>query len=232
KDTGELTVPLNNLFERVVKATGVSLSTVQRVVKENASKPAGTKFTSPRKTINKPSPKSSVDQFDEEIIRSVLYKFVHIHKRRPTMQAVYQAVINDGVALRGKLTSFKKIVHKLGFRWRKTEDNRKLLIEKTDIRAKRTEYLRKLKSYKEQGRNIVYSDETYIHSSHTVPKSWDDGTDNCLKSPVVKGKRLIILHCGGRKGFVPNAALLFKSGLKTGDYHDDMNHQNYKKWVQ
>ncbi|VEN35952.1 unnamed protein product [Callosobruchus maculatus] len=96
------------------------------------------------------------------------------------MQAVYQAVINDGVALRGKLTSFKKLFTNWVF---------------TDIRAKRTEYLRKLKSYKEQGRNIVYSDETYIHSSHTVPKSWDDGTDNCLKSPVVKGKRLIILHC-------------------------------------
>nr|CAI5817021.1 unnamed protein product [Callosobruchus analis] len=79
-----------------------------------------------------------------------MYKFVQIHKRRPTMQVVYEAVINDGVSLSGKLTSFKKIVRKLGFRWRRTEDNRKVLLEKTDIRAKRTEYLRKLKAYKEQ----------------------------------------------------------------------------------
>ncbi|VEN58546.1 unnamed protein product [Callosobruchus maculatus] len=82
------------------------------------------------------------------------------------MQAVYQAVINDGVALRGKLTSFKKIVHKLGFRWRKTEDNRKLLIEKTDIRAKRTEYLRKLKSYKEQ-EEISYTVTKHTYIAHT-----------------------------------------------------------------
>ena len=150
KETGQLTVPLNKVFERVAEATGVSLSTVKRVVNENATKPPGTKFTSPRKTINKPSPKSTVDIFDEEIIRSVIYKFSHIYKRRPTMKAVYEAVINDGVALRGKLTSFKKIVHNLGFRWKKTEDNRKLLIEKPDIRAKRTAYLRKLKTYQEQ----------------------------------------------------------------------------------
>ncbi|CAH1963819.1 unnamed protein product [Acanthoscelides obtectus] len=29
-----------------------------------------------------------------------------------------------------------------------------------------------------KSRNIVYNDETYMNSSHTVPKAWDDGTDN------------------------------------------------------
>lgn len=31
---------------------------------------------------------------------------------------------------------------------------------------------------------------------------------------------------------MPNALLAFKSGMKTGDYHDDMNFQNYDKWIQ
>jgi len=26
--------------------------------------------------------------------------------------------------------------------------------------------------------------------------------------------------------------LIFRSGSKSGDYHDDMNHANYKKWLQ
>jgi hypothetical protein len=34
-----------------------------------------------------------------------------------------------------------------------------------------------------------------------------------------------MVHCGGAKGFVPNALLMFKSGSKSDDYHDDMNHK-------
>ena len=32
--------------------------------------------------------------------------------------------------------------------------------------------------------------------------------------------------------FHTNSLLLFRSGSKSGDYHDDMNHANYKKWLQ
>jgi hypothetical protein len=46
-----------------------------------------------------------------------------------------------------------------------------------------------------------------------------------------KGQRLIMVHCSGEKGFVPNALLMFKSS-KSGDYRDDMNHKNYMKWVE
>jgi len=31
---------------------------------------------------------------------------------------------------------------------------------------------------------------------------------------------------------MPNALLISRSGSKSGDYHDDMNHANYKKWLQ
>ena len=34
------------------------------------------------------------------------------------------------------------------------------------------------------------------------------------------------------RGYVPNALLTFRSGSKSGDYQDDMNHANYKKWLQ
>jgi hypothetical protein len=94
------------------------------------------------------------------------------------------------------------------------------------------EFLRKLKRYKEEGRNIVYTDETYLHSSHTVPKSWNDYTSNTLKSPVAKGRRLIVVHAGDSKGLVKNGLLIFKSGLKSGDCQDDMNDKNYTKWLQ
>ena len=40
--------------------------------------------------------------------------------------------------------------------------------------------------------------------------------------PVAKGISLIIFHAGGTSGFIPGALLIFKSHLKTGDYHGDI----------
>jgi transposase len=229
---GTPAIPFSRLQDRVAKATGVGLNTVKRIIKE-AEQNGGTKFSSPRKTIVKPSPRSSVDEYEEEVVRNVIYNFTKTHNKRPTMKAVFEAVKNeDSMNFTGKIRSFRRLVHRLGFRWKKCHNNRQVLIEKTEIRAKRVEFLRKLKKYKNEGRNVVYSDETYLHSSHTVANCWSDGTNNCLKSPIGKGERLIILHAGGKKGFVPNALLMFKSGLTTGDYHDDMNHKNYVKWLK
>lgn len=48
---------------------------------------------------------------------------------------------------------------------------------------------------------------------------------------ISKGQRVVIVHAGSESGFVPNALLTFKAGTKSGDYHDNMNYDNYKKWV-
>ncbi|XP_018323739.2 uncharacterized protein LOC108735989 [Agrilus planipennis] len=53
-----------------------------------------------------------------------------------------------------------------------------------------------------------------------------------LLQPLAKGSRLIIIHAGGKMAFIENACLIYKSGLKTVDYHVNMNYNNYRKWVQ
>lgn len=88
-----------------------------------------------------------------------------------------------------------------------------------------------MQSYRKEGRPIVYMDETYIHSSHTHDQSWNDDSMEGLKKPVSKGQRLIIIHAGGENGFVPNAYIRWRSNNNTGDYHNEMNYDNYKKWV-
>lgn len=86
-------------------------------------------------------------------------------------------------------------------------------MEKFDIRLKRIEFLKQIMKYRAENRYIVYTDETYIHSTHTQSKGWsDDNYDKELKKPISKGQRLIIVHAGGERGFVPNALLIFKSG--------------------
>jgi len=80
-------------------------------------------------------------------------------------------------------------------RWKKTSDNRKYIVERHDIRSLRFKYLRAITTYSEEGRPIVYADETYIHSSHTS-YAWDDESGAGLKAPISKGRRLIIVHAG------------------------------------
>lgn len=85
-------------------------------------------------------------------------------------------------------------------------------MESYDIRAKRVQYLKQLQKYVHEERPIIFTDESYIHSSHTQSKSWSDGSRFGLKKSVSKGKRLIMVHAGSKNGFVPNALLMFHSG--------------------
>ena len=65
--------------------------------------------------------------------------------------------------------------------------------------------------YRGERRPIVYTDETYFHSSISVTKTWTDSDKSGL---INKGQRVVVVHAGGETGFVSNALLMFKSGFK------------------
>jgi transposase len=39
------------------------------------------------------------------------------------------------------------------------------------------------------------------------------------------------LHAGTQNGFVSGASLIFVSGMKSGNYHDLMNGENFEHWM-
>ncbi|XP_018569175.1 uncharacterized protein LOC108909344 [Anoplophora glabripennis] len=164
-------------------------------------------------------------------IRNMIYNFYKTEGCRVTLTQIQEKLITE-YDFSGKRTSLYTIIKKLGFRWRKTKNNQRVLIEKTDIRAIRLNYLDKIKYYRSQGRPIVFFDETYIHAG-IRSNSWTDNTGNGLLSTISKGNGLVIVHVGGEMGFIPNCMLIFKSGTKSGDYHDHdhMNTQNYEEWL-
>jgi len=101
----------------------------------------------------------------------------------------------------------------------------------------RRQYLRqKLANRDDQGQIIrpeVYLDESYINKNHSNDKTWyfeEDGI--IIGKPTGKGDRLIILNAVTKDGWVPNAKLVFKASKKTGDYHTNMNWDNFSKWFQ
>lgn len=53
-----------------------------------------------------------------------------------------------------------------------------------------------------------------------------------MTSATISGDRYIVLHAGNENGFINNASLVFKSGSKKGDYHDNMNRKNFENWFK
>ncbi|XP_053378674.1 uncharacterized protein LOC123526970 [Mercenaria mercenaria] len=47
-----------------------------------------------------------------------------------------------------------------------------------------------------------------------------------------EGERIIVLHCGNKNGFLNGYELMFKAKSKTGDYHDEMNKENFTKRLE
>ena len=53
-----------------------------------------------------------------------------------------------------------------------------------------------------------------------------------LQAPFSRGERLIVLHAGSKAGFLTGTELVWKAKSSTGDYHDDMNGDNFFKLVK
>jgi hypothetical protein len=66
-----------------------------------------------------------------------------------------QQKIKDDLGIVASETSLRRILKKMGFKWRKTENNRKILIEKMEIRALRIKYLNKIQYFRTQQRVCV-----------------------------------------------------------------------------
>ena len=77
------------------------------------------------------------------------------------------------------------------------------------------------KKYRDEGWDIVYTDESYVNSGYTVDRCWQtDGTG--LSVHFNKGERMIIVHAETKDGFIPGPKQVFKANSNSGDYHSKM----------
>ena len=130
-------------------------------------------------------------------------------------------MISTALKERGILVStrqLERVLPRIGFKWKKVSENRKVFIERSEIRASRATYLRKIQEYRNNGYQIVYLDETWITKNHKASHCWLPDTkiddiielisNRTLKLPNIpsgKGERIIILHAGSAEnGFIEN----------------------------
>jgi hypothetical protein len=91
----------------------------------------------------------------------------------------------------------------------KTRSKKTLLIERNII-LWRNSYLRKIKRFREEGKDIIYLCETWGDAGQTILKAWRDktiitpkdaflaGLTTGLKHPTSRGPRFVIFHAGGK----------------------------------
>lgn len=111
------------------------------------------------------------------------------------------------------------------------------LKESERIIIQRRQYLRLKRANRTQDggteRPEVYLDESYVNKNHSNDNTWyfeEDGL--VIGKPTGKGDRLIIVDAITKDGWVPNTRLVFMAGKKTGDYHSNMNWDNFSEWFQ
>lgn len=111
------------------------------------------------------------------------------------------------------------------------------LKESERIIVMRRQYLRLKRANRDNNgkmiRPEVYLDESYVNKNYSNDNTWyfeEDGI--IIGKPTGKGDRLIIVNAITQDGWVSNAKLVFKASKKTGDYHSNMNWNNFSEWFR
>ena len=73
---------------------------------------------------------------------------------------------------------------KISFIWSLLNQN--VLMERQDVVLSRIRYLRRVRELRETEYTVIYTDETYVYTSHAVPKCLQDSTTG-IKIPFSKG---------------------------------------------
>ncbi|XP_064111448.1 uncharacterized protein LOC135218937 [Macrobrachium nipponense] len=221
----------DDIVKRTAAATGISVRSIQRIKQQHK-----------RGEMHSPPPRSrkspvmgALDDFDKDCVRREIMAFYE-RGEIPTIEKLLDRVKKPPLNFPGAYMSLLKLVKEFGFRYKKVESGRKLLMERNDIVLARNKYPRLIDENRKSDspRPEIYLDETWVNQNECVDKCWTlpDG----IVGPRVKtgkGARFIIVHAGGEYGFVPGGLLFFRSknGNK-GDYHDSMNHTCFLSWIQ
>ena len=235
KSAGTLTFPIENATKRAAAATGKSEATICKIRKESAlTSVSDDKLKSPGEKHKTNFRKIELDDFDLCVIRRTVQDFYTVKKEVPTLNNILQTLKED-IDFPGGKEFLRKILIKIGFQFKKCKNQRSFLMERSDIIVRRAAYLRRIRkndSLVEDKKTVIFLDKTWIHPIYTVGKYWQDNNMLGVMKIDTAGQKWIIVHAGSEEGFISGAYLIFKSKTKSGDYHDEMNFQNFSKWIK
>lgn len=220
------TVSTRDSAGRVAKGLGIGKRTVESIFSQY-QKDGQTLIEIEPKPRGKPpfSPLNSLIPHIRHYVRSMNQTGQYLSVRRIRSWLIHKHNSNIPVMTIFRFLARIGIVYGTGKRRSSLKESDKIIIA-------RREYLRrKIKNRRKDGtkkRPEVYLDETYINQKISFDKTWyNDSEDSWVNKPSGKGPRLIIVHAITSPWWVNGAKLVFLAKRKTGDYHDQMNWDNF-----
>ena len=176
------------LKKKTVDATGLSKRTVDAVLAEKRSLGGG-EFESPRKCYKKSRVRVDPDDFDIFAIPKTVHQF-YDQKTHPTLCKLHSTLKERGLFGAGRTTLWK-LLHKIGFSYRKVNDKR-YVYEQRRIINWHHKYLCRLRKNRREGKTVIYLDETWANAWRTRVEKDDasGGTVGGIRKPMGKGSRL------------------------------------------
>lgn len=212
---------------RVAQALGLGKRTVQEIV------------TNDRKTrrLANPAPvaRGKPPYRVQPALETVIRKQVRLLNRQGTHVSLtsLSSWLDENYERIAPVT-LSRTLRRMGFVYGKSR-RKSALKERDDVLVARRAYLRtKIANRDPHGGTIraeVYLDESYVNVNHSSERTWyfmQEGP--WVQKPSGKGPRLILVHAMTVGGWVDGAKLVFQAKRRTGDYHGQMNFENFRKW--
>lgn len=231
KSNKQLSLDISKSTLRVANYTGVSKNTVINIRKEVKMAENGILLTPGKKRPrNSVLHTKSFDNFDRDVVRNTIQHFYVVERVVPTT-AKLLPVLQEKIGFPWGVDSLRKILREMGFTFKKSSNKRSLLIERPDIVTWRYRYLKTVRQFRSEGRRVYYLDETWVDANLTFGKCWQAEGVRGIVTNHSSNNRLIVVSIGSEVGFVPESTLIFKAGASSGDYHGQMNGENFEKWI-
>ncbi|XP_076179541.1 uncharacterized protein LOC143152859 [Ptiloglossa arizonensis] len=230
------TMLINDIVKKAATIAGVCRSTVYRVLRE--FKRTRT-LSIPKEKRTRDTTIDSIDDLDKNAIRRKVHEF-YMNNEIPTAEKVLKVVNDDNDVPNVNRAILYKLLKILNFQYAR-RGRSSMLFDREEIVVWRREYLKKIKSFRNEGRKIYYLDETWINANRgkyrvvkTEPLSppmqaSSSEFSTCLKNPSGTGRRLIVCHIGSKDGFVPGGMWAFESN-KSGDFQEEITAASFENW--
>ena len=222
------TVSTRDSFGRTAVALGIGVASVKRIVGRH--KRTGTVLAPPRRKRGR--------QVDEtcQNAQVAVRNFVrskNLVGQRVSVEEVRRH-LSDGHDIKVDRSTLWRGLKRWGFTFGEGR-RRESLKEQDYVIHNRRAYLRQIRANRNPDgtckRPEVYLDETYINKNHFQRLTWymdEDGP--WVNKPSGVGPRLIVVHAVTHGGWVDGAQLVFEAKKRTGDYHGQMNWENFSRW--
>ena len=160
---------LNLVWHRTAALAGVSRSTAQKTVEQQQPKQPPSS-----------SSKVSLDDFDQDVVRRTIASVY-------SLKWVLSTLDNIRIEVKqrfGYTGSKGRLPYEVWLNTLSGESNS--ADGETRCSPQQDQIHSQVRELRETGYTVAYTDETYVHTSHAVPKCWKDSTTG-LKIPFSKG---------------------------------------------